>query len=392
MYYITVKQSPMYRQMSLDEFLFGNDNVPSIINSNTNNTRTYAVEKVNDNWKRLVNLGKIFSELVKFNKDTKHLHSVERKSLYREFYIPKRSGGLRKIDAPEPELMEALRRLKAILEIECGADSMYHTSAFAYIKGRCTIDAVKRHQENKSRWFAKYDLSNFFGSTTIEYVMKMFSVIFPFSELVKFEQGETELRQALELAFLDGGLPQGTPISPIITNIMMIPVDFILCNGFRDFHYKKHGTEDARNYCVYTRYADDFIVSSKYDFDFKQAEKFIVDTLKGFDAPFSINTKKTRYGSSAGSNFNLGVMLNKDNKITIGHKKKKRFRAMLSSFVLDSVNGKAWELSDVQALEGYRNYYKSIEGKAIDELVNHIGDKYNVDIVKMIKTQLRGEK
>ena len=63
---------------------------------------------------------------------------------------------------------------------------------------------------------------------------------------------------------------------------------------------------------------------------------------------------------------------------------------MLSSFVLDTINGKPWDLSDVQALEGYRNYYKSIEGEAIDKLVSHVGDKYKVDIVKMIKDQIRG--
>ena len=286
--------------------------------------------------------------------------------------------------------MDALRRLKTIFEEDCGADLLYHTSAFAYIKHRCTVDAVKRHQQNESRWFAKYDLSNFFGSTTIEYVMKMFGMVFPFCEVIKNEIGRRELERALDLAFLDGGLPQGTPISPIITNIIMIPIDYKLCNGFRDFHYVKHDKCDARNFCVYTRYADDFIVSSKYDFDFKQAERYIVETLASFGAPFSINSKKTRYGSNAWSNWNLGVMLNKDNKITIGHKKKKQFQAMLCSFILDHQNGKPWEIGDVQALEGYRNYYSSIEPGPIDGIVNHMGEKFGVDVRDMIKRILKG--
>lgn len=389
MFYITVKQSPMYRQMSLDELLFGtDDSKPMLISSNATNTRTYEVSSTYK-YRRMTDVHGVIEKLKEFNERTAYLHDLDRHSLYREFFIPKKTGGLRKIDAPEPELMDALRSLKTIFEEYCGADTLYHTSAFAYIKGRCTIDAVKRHQSNRSRWFAKYDLSNFFGSTTIDYVMKMFSMVFPFSEIVTWDTGKAELRRALDLAFLDGGLPQGTPISPIITNIMMIPIDFALNKGFRDFHYKKHDKEDAKNYCVYTRYADDFIVSSRYDFDFKQAEQFIVDTLASFEAPFTINSKKTRYGSSAGSNFNLGVMLNKDNKITIGYKNKKRFKAMLSSFVLDTINGKTWDIGDIQALEGYRNYYKSVEGEAIDGLVKHVGDKYSVDIVKMIKDQLR---
>ena len=390
MYYITVKQSPRYKQMTLDDLLFGSSSGPVLLNSNETNTRTYTLNWIHPKYREVINPVNVIANLAEFNLQTAKLHEVDRKSLYSEFHIPKKSGGLRKISKPEPELMDALRRLKTILEEDCGADALYHTSAFAYIKGRCTIDAVKRHQSNKSKWFAKYDLSNFFGSTTLDYAMKMFSMVFPFCEVVKNEVGEEELRKALDLAFLDGGLPQGTPISPIITNIMMIPVDHALYNGFRDFEYKKHGKDVVSNYCVYTRYADDFIVSSKYDFDFKQAEDYIVETLSSFGAPFSINSKKTRYGSSSGANWNLGVMLNKDNKITIGHKKKKRFQAMLCSFVLDHVNGKPWPIEDVQALEGYRNYYSSIEGEAIDGIIAHMNDKFGVDIRDMIKKILQG--
>ena len=391
MYYLTIKQSPMYRQMSLDEFLFGApSSAPSLINNNETNTRTFEFQYISERCKKLANVDMIIAKLHEFNEQTEHLRGVDRRSLYHEFYIPKKSRGFRRIDEPLPELMSPLRNLKTILEEYCGADNLYHTSAFAYVKGRCNVDCVKRHQSNESRWFAKYDLSNFFGSTTIDYVMKMFGMVFPFCEVIKNEAGKKELETALELAFLDGGLPQGTPISPLITNIMMIPIDFKLCNGFRNFHYKKYGKEDAKNYCVYTRYADDFTISSRYDFDFKQAERFIIDTLTSFEAPFSIKVEKTHYGSIAGSNWILGVMLNKDNEITIGHKNKKRFQAALNSFVLDHLNGKPWEIGDVQVLEGKRNYYHGVEGEAIDGLVKHVGDKHGVDICEMIKTMLRG--
>ena len=186
---------------------------------------------------------------------------------------------------------------------------------------------------------------------------------------------------------MDGGLPQGTPISPMITNIMMIPVDYALYNGFRNFQYKWKGQE-KQNYCVYTRYADDFIVSSKYDFSFRQAEKYIIDTLKSFDAPFTINEKKTRYGSSAGKNFNLGLMLNKDNEITIGHRKKKQFSNMLSAYAMDRNHGIKWELSDIQVMDGYRNYYRMVEKDRIDGLIEHLSKKFNLDIVKAMKEDL----
>lgn len=378
MIYITMKQSPVYQQMTLEEFLFQPDYTPQVINNNITNTRTYKVDNVNEKLLNSINVGKLIDKLIYFNSITKVLKSKKREELYRSYFIPKRSGGLRRIDEPSPELMDALRSLKTIIELDFGA--LYHTSAFAYITNRCTLSAIKRHQENESKWFGKFDLSNFFGNTTLDFVLKMFSMVFPFSEVMKDERGYKELYEAMELAFLNGGLPQGSPVSPLITNVMMIPIDHTLANNFRDLNNQRF---------VYTRYADDFIISSKYTFRFKDIEANIIEVLKEFEAPFTINKQKTRYGSSAGSNWNLGVMLNKDNKITVGHKNKKRFQAMLTSYVLDKKNGKHWDKSDIQALDGYRNYYTSVEGDVIVKLINHLGNKFDVNIIKMIKEDLR---
>ena len=380
MYYITVKQSPMYRQMTLEE-LFGFTEItqPTATNLNTSNTRTYAAEKISNQFLEKFDIQTLINRLAGFNNHYKDLRDKPRESLYDTFYIPKKSGGLRRIDAPCDELMKALKELKEMFENDFHA--LYHTTAFAYVKKRSTVMAVERHQKNESKWFGKYDLSNFFGSSTPDFVIRMLEMIFPFSEVLKSDYGRKELTTALELGFLNGGLPQGTPLSPTLTNIIMIPIDYTLSKELRDHNKQSF---------VYTRYADDFLVSSKYTFSFRDIEKLIVDTLKHFGAPFTINSKKTRYGSSAGSNWNLGVMLNKDNKLTVGHKKKRQFRAMLTNYVLDRQNGVLWDKHDVQIMEGYRNYYTMVEGREpIEAIVNHVGSKYNVNVVKMIKEDLR---
>lgn len=379
MVYITVKQAPIYHQMTLEEFLFGSS-IPMRESLNNANTRTYERNVVSNRLFQKMDIDALIDKLRKFNEDTAPLREVPRHTLYREFSIPKRSGGYRRIDAPNNELMDALRRLKTIFEDDFGA--LYHTSAYAYIKHRSTIDAVKKHQQNESKWFGKYDLSNFFGSTTPEFVMKQFASVFPFSEVAKNYAygGEEELRTALDLAFLDGGLPQGTPISPLITNIMMIPVDFKLANGLA-------AREDQK--FVYTRYADDFLISSQYTFSPQEIEDFLTQTLASFDAPFKINSAKTRYGSSSGRNWNLGVMLNKDNEITIGHKKKKMFQISLENYAMDKRNGIEWDLHDVQILDGYRNYYRMVEKDAIDALIEFVSKKFRVDILHEIKEDLR---
>lgn len=370
--------------MTIEELLFGTISGANYATfefgqHNTNsNTITRELKNISSTVANKIDVPGLIDKLRNFNNRFDKLREINRSALYRTFLIPKKNGkSKRRIDAPNDELMYALRELKKIFEEDFGA--LHHTSAFAYIKHRSTIDAVKRHQFNESKWFAKYDLSDFFGSTTLEFVMKMFGMIFPFSEVIKNNDGREELATALELAFLNGGLPQGTPISPTITNIMMIPIDHKLSNTLRNFEKQSF---------VYTRYADDFIISSRYDFNFRNVENLIVEILSEFNSPFALNKNKTRYGSSSGSNWNLGVMLNKDNEITVGNKKKRRFQAMLSSYVMDRTNGKPWELDEVQILEGLRSYYRMVEGETIDKIISHIGTKYNVDIPAMIKADL----
>lgn len=161
---------------------------------------------------------------------------------------------------------------------------------------------------------------------------------------------------------------------------MMLPLDHKLSNKLRNF--------DSRRF-VYTRYADDLLISCKIDFDKEKVEKFVIDTLAEFNAPFTIKREKTRYGSSAGRNWNLGLMLNNENKITIGHKRKKEFKAMLDNYIRDRKAGNNWDLHDIQVLGGLISYYKMVEKDYIDYLLKQYGGKHGADIEKCIKDDLR---
>ena len=374
--YITVQQSPIHYQMSFDDILDGTVDLSRMIVPNATNTRTHFREFLKPSFLERFNFDSMIAALEKFNEQHENLFNVERKSLFETFYIPKKSIGLREINAPDHELMNALRQLKTIFETNMFA--LYHTSAFAYVKGRCTVDCVKRHQQNESKWFAKLDFSDFFGSTTEEFVISMFSQIFPFSEIVKRKDGLEALKRALSLCFLNGGLPQGTPISPTITNIMMIPIDHQLYNELRkmDEHY------------VYTRYADDILISSKISFDCNKLQDYVLDVLRKFDAPFILKKEKTRYGSSAGRNWNLGVMLNKDNEITIGHQKKKTFKAMCCNYICDKKKGVPWDLHDVQVFSGLISYYRMIEKDYINYVIEQNNKKFDVNLEALIKEDL----
>jgi retron-type reverse transcriptase len=314
-----------------------------------------------------------------FNDSTEDLRKVDRASLYETFYIPKSSGGMRRIDAPLPELKDALTVLKS--KLEGSFKALYHTCAFAYIHGRSTVDAVKRHQSNESNWFGKLDLHDFFGSTTLDFVMNQLAMIYPFSEVIKRPDGKAELSKALELGFLNGGLPQGTPLSPTLTNIMMIPVDYELSKALRS------GQFENMNF-VYTRYADDFHISSRKSFSIAAVQNTIIEVLKSFNAPFSLNQKKTRYGSRNGKNWMLGVMLNGDNNITIGHKKKDQLRASLTNFARDYKNGNSWSSGEIMYVLGLHSYYLMVEEAAINGIVGYVNRKVGMDTISTMKSLL----
>jgi len=375
--YITIKQPPVYYQISFEDMLAGIQDLSRYVMPNITNTRTYWVDRPNDRLLENTDITKMISLLIAFNESKEALFEQDRASLYHTFHIPKSSGGLRRIDAPLPELMNALRELKALFELHMFA--LYHTTAFAYIRGRSTIDAIKRHQRNESKWFLKLDFADFFGSTTPAFVLDMLAQVFPFSEIVKAPVGKDALAKALSLCFLNNGLPQGTPISPFITNVMMIAIDHKISNTLRNF--------DSRRF-VYTRYADDLLIFCKIDFDKDFVQKFVIDTLAELNAPFTIKPEKTRYGSSAGRNWNLGLMLNKENQITIGHKRKKEFKAMRDNYIHARKSGNGWGRNDIQVLGGLISYYRMVEKDYIDYVLQQYGDKHGVNVEQCIKVDL----
>lgn len=372
--YITIEQSPAYCQITFDDILNGEVDISKMRITKTASTYTRYREQLKDEFLERFDFNVMIDALEEFNQTYAELFQIDREKLYNKFYIPKKSGGLREINAPVSELSDALIVLRDIFEKQMFIS--YHTSAFAYVKGRCTVDALKKHQSNESKWFIKLDFSNFFGSTSEDFTMSMFSMIFPFSEIVKVERGKNALSKALSLCFLNGGLPQGTPISPSITNVIMIPIDHYLYNKLRkmDKHF------------IYTRYADDILISSKINFDFNHTQDFVQEALDKFYAPFSINKEKTRYGSSSGRNWNLGLMLNKDNQITIGHKKKKIFKAMCYRYINDKLNNINWSYDDVKTFDGLTSYYKMVEPDYINYIISHYNQKFNVSIEQMIKS------
>ena len=212
MIYVTVKQKRNNKQLKWEDFLFNEDPKIPQIHYDETGTITRALTSPNKEMLKSVNVSSMIDLLKSFNAKYAHLFEKNKEELYDHFKIPKKTGGFRPIDAPKEELQSALRELVIILKEKFGL--LYHTSAFAYVEGRCITDAVKKHQINESNWILKTDFSGFFPSTTLDFTMNMLSTLWPLSEVCKNSAVKEELRKALSLGFLNNGLPQGTVLSP----------------------------------------------------------------------------------------------------------------------------------------------------------------------------------
>ena len=114
--YITIKAPPAYHQITFEEMMAGVQDLSKYVFTNTSNTRTYHAGRVNPKLLENTDITRMIELLAAYNQAHEALFAKDRASLYRTFHIPKSSGGLRRIDAPEPELMNSLRQLKVLFE------------------------------------------------------------------------------------------------------------------------------------------------------------------------------------------------------------------------------------------------------------------------------------
>lgn len=279
---------------------------------------------------------------------------------YHTFQIPKASGGFREISAPNDELKTMQNKIKIAFERNLFLLPSNNAHGFTY--NRNTKTALEQHKNNNSKWFLKMDIKDFFPSWNKELILKQLQGIFPFTYLLQNQEAEEAINQILDICLLDNKLPQGSPVSPLLTNILMIPFDYEIQNSL------------PKDY-IYTRYADDILISSMYNFNWQNIQSMVECIV----SPLLVKRSKTRYSSSNGRNWNLGLMLNKDNSITIGWRQKKLLKATLTHYALtDSPN------INKHQLLGLISYYHMIEPKYIDYLLDKYSNKFNKDFRHLI--------
>lgn len=187
----------------------------------------------------------------------------KKEKYYRYFRIPK-GKSFRVIQAPRIALKIIQKWLSVRLASAWAADEC----VYGFIAGRSHVDAADRHCG--AEWVFSCDLENFFPSTP---------EIFVTTALQGLGFNEKSSKLIASLCCCDGGLAQGSPASPILSNICAASLDQIMI-----------GVRDKYN-CIYTRYADDIVFSGKGEFP-PGLDKEVLSSFENL--PWVISEAKTK--------------------------------------------------------------------------------------------------
>ncbi|MFH5774395.1 reverse transcriptase family protein [Paracoccus sp. NGMCC 1.201697] len=197
---------------------------------------------------------------------------------YREFSIPKRSGGTRTISVPQPSLLHCQRWVnREILQNLEVSDR-----AFGFVSGRSVVNNAAEHLGRS--FLLNLDILNFFPSINSNLVLNAFLGLgYPPSVSLVLT----------EICCVDEKLPQGAPTSPALSNYLCKNLDHELeaiCN-----------TLDLK----YSRYADDMTFSGEIiESDAINKISFIIESFG-----FKLNKAKTRVSGPHSKKIVTGVSI-----------------------------------------------------------------------------------
>jgi RNA-directed DNA polymerase len=291
---------------------------------------------------------------------------------YEQFSIPKKTGGVRLISAPKPRLKKAQHW---ILENILNHIEM-HDAAEGCVIGKSIKTNAEKHL--KKAVVINQDMKDFFPTITYERIKGMFkslgyspqaATIFG---LICSEASVQEVELNGERLYARRGdrfLPQGSPCSPAITNIICRKLDKRL-QGLGD----KYGF-------AYSRYVDDITFSgaadklNKITAILKYSGKIIREEN------FNLHPDKLRIMKRGGRQEVTGVVVNE--KPNVERKKVKRFKALVFQIEKDGLEGKTWDGNAEDLLPrifGYASFIHQInpeKGADLKKRVDALISKYD---------------
>lgn len=288
---------------------------------------------------------------------------VSKISHYSTFEIPKKSGGKRRISAPKSRLKQLQTWVLEHILNQIAVNDNVH----GFIKEHSIVTNAKPHIAKKV--LINVDLKDFFPSIEYKRVKGLFCA-FGYSEQIAIilslicTQAETDTIEMDGVTYyVQTGkrfLPQGSPASPAISNLIAYRLDKQLL-----FHANNYNFE-------YTRYADDLSFSSNTESK-KDVAKMLYFIKRCINQEgFVVHPDKTQIMRKGALQKVTGVVVNE--KLNIERSQLRKFRALLHNIETNGWKNQKWgkALHLINAIEGYICFVKMVNPQKASQFSNQL--------------------
>lgn len=246
---------------------------------------------------------------------------------------------------------------------------------FSYRKEVNITDAVRPHCE--SDYIYRTDISKFFPSISANAVSEKLKKYCAHISTVDVEDVRENIERIVYLCTLNNQLPVGFASSPSISNFCFYDYDNLIESYCRE-----------RNY-IYSRYADDLIISSNSEID-KENITADLSAILTSDAllRLCVNYKKTKIITKKYERKILGVSILNNGKMTVSKTTKKDIEVKLHLLRTDRVKLVDYtgmdEMSSILSIAGVLSQINNID----KDYLYHLRRKYGNAIISKL---LRGK-
>lgn len=195
--------------------------------------------------------------------------------------LEKKPGGGRRL-LLIPAVVDRVAQSAAARWLGARWNPVFDPSSFAYRPGLGVQDALRhvaRLRDQGYRWVLDADIQSFFDSIDHEMLFERLAAWLgessPMLSWIRLWV-EADVWDGAEVRRVKRGVPQGSPLSPLLSNYFLNEFD----RGLREcgFHF--------------VRYADDFLVLARSPFELAQAKETVEQSLK--ELHLSLSPEKTR--------------------------------------------------------------------------------------------------
>ena len=168
-----------------------------------------------------------------------------------------------------PTVNDRIVQTAVLHVIEPTLEKEFEECSFAFRKGRSVRQAVykiKDYYEQGYRWVVNADIDAFFDSVDQTLLIQKVGKLIEDGDIIGLIEKwvKAEVWDGVSLKLMEKGIPQGSPISPILANLFLDELDeAMLKNGQK-----------------YVRFADDFLILCKTPEKAKQSLEFTNEMLE----------------------------------------------------------------------------------------------------------------